>query len=65
MIARKKEKFYSCGTCGFQFTNLEVDRTCSNCFSCTGCEIYLCPGCTSEVVIKPVKPLKKPENISE
>ena len=59
MISPKKEKFYSCNSCGFRFSNLDVDRTCSNCFACTGCEIYLCPTCGSEVIIKPVKPLKK------
>ncbi len=51
----KKEKFYQCSSCGFRFSNLDVDRMCSNCFACTGCEIYLCPGCSSEVEVKPMK----------
>lgn len=59
MIARKKEKFYTCPECGFEFSNLDVPRSCSNCFACTGCEIYLCPSCQSEVIIKPMKPVKK------
>ena len=59
MILGKKEKFYSCLECGFKFSNLDVLCTCSNCFACTGCEIYLCPSCGSEVVIKPMKPMKK------
>jgi len=63
MISQRKEKFYICQSCGFQFSNLYLPRTCSNCFACTGCEIYLCPSCNSEVVIKPLKPLKKPGSV--
>ncbi len=55
MIGGKKEKFYQCADCGFEFSNLDVPRTCSNCFACTGCEIYICPSCNKEVVIKPMK----------
>lgn len=51
----KKEKFYTCNECGFEFSNLDVPRSCSNCFACTGCEIYICPSCREEVVIKPIK----------
>ena len=61
MISAKKEIFHTCSSCGFQFSNLDVTRSCSNCFACTGCEIYLCPSCNSEVVIKPMKPLKTSE----
>lgn len=59
MISTKKEKYYRCNSCSYEFSNLDVDRTCSNCFACTGCEIYICPSCNSEVVIKPVKPMGK------
>lgn len=59
MITKRKEKFYSCPSCGFAFSDFDVPRTCSNCFACTGCEIYICPSCSSEVVIKPMKPLNK------
>ena len=55
MLGQKKEKIYQCSACGFEFSNLAVPRTCSNCFACTGCEVYLCPSCSEEVVIKPVK----------
>lgn len=55
MFAPKKEKVYTCINCNFQFSNLDVPRACSNCFACTGCEIYICPQCSEEVVIKPVK----------
>lgn len=30
---------------------------CSNCFACTGCEIYRCSYCKREIVIKPKKNL--------
>lgn len=55
MFTQKKEKKYKCPSCNFQFSNLEVMRTCSNCFACTGCEIYTCPSCNNEVVIKPIR----------
>jgi len=63
MITGRKEKHYTCEKCGFTFSNLDVPRTCSNCFACTGCEIYICPSCFSEVVINPVKPLKRADNL--
>jgi len=59
LLGQKKEKIYTCGNCGFAFSNLDVPRTCSNCFACSGCEIYLCPSCKAEVVIKPIKDVKK------
>ncbi len=59
MIAPRKEKIYECGNCGFRFSNYDVPRACSNCFACTGCEIYLCPSCEKEVIIKPMKQIQK------
>lgn len=59
MLGQKKEKTYNCGNCGFKFSKLDVPRYCSNCFACSGCEIYLCPLCKSEVVIKPMKEVKR------
>lgn len=59
MLGQEKEKNYSCKSCGFQFTNLYVSRICSNCFACTGCEIYVCLSCKNEVVIKPMKTIEK------
>ena len=53
----KKEKYYSCTSCGYEFSNLDAGRACSNCFACTGCEIYYCPSCNEEVEIKPKKPM--------
>lgn len=55
MLGKRIEKHYKCNKCGFTFTNLEVSRVCNNCFACTGCEIYVCPSCGQEVVIKAVK----------
>jgi predicted RNA-binding Zn-ribbon protein involved in translation (DUF1610 family) len=62
MISSRREKIYTCNSCGFQFSNLDVDRNCSNCFACTGCEMYNCPSCGEEVVIKPMRQLKKPKS---
>lgn len=60
MISGRKEKIYVCNKCGFCFSNLDVEKICSNCFACTGCEMYLCPLCHSEVIVKPVKQMIKP-----
>lgn len=51
----RKEKFYHCSNCGKEFSNLDAERLCSNCFACTGCEMYTCPWCGNEVVIKPIR----------
>ena len=59
MIAPRNEKIYECGNCGFRFSNYDVPRACSNCFACTGCEIYICPSCEKEVIIKPMKQIQK------
>ena len=59
MITKRKELFYTCEKCGFGFSNLDLPRTCSNCFACTGCEIYICPSCNNEVIIKPIRPMKQ------
>ena len=59
MISGRKEKTYICSECGFQFSNLDVPRTCSNCFACTGCEIYLCPSCQAEVLVRPIKKMQR------
>lgn len=58
MIPAKMEYFYTCPACRFKFSNFDVPKSCGNCFACTGCEIYLCPSCQAEVVIKPVKSMK-------
>lgn len=46
-------KIILCHNCG---TSIERDlayRNCSNCFACTGCEIYTCPECATELIVKP------------
>ena len=55
----KAEKFYTCTICGTVFSNLDTDRVCSNCFACTGCEIYTCPDCGSENEIRPKKEINR------
>ncbi|MFW6290597.1 MAG: hypothetical protein ACOC0R_06480 [Mariniphaga sp.] len=58
----KKEKHYTCPACGYGFSNLDTDRVCSNCFACTGCEIYYCPSCREEVVVRAKKPIGGQQN---
>ena len=44
-----------CHNCAASFPR-EMDYcSCSNCFACTGCEIYLCPECSTEIIVKPRK----------
>jgi len=44
-----------CPNCGTQYLKEELQRDCGNCFACTGCEIYICPNCRREIVVKPMK----------
>jgi hypothetical protein len=55
----RKAKYYTCPACGFDFSNLDADRECSNCFACTGCEIYYCPSCRKEVEVIPKKAMTR------
>jgi hypothetical protein len=48
-----------CGFCGHRFERGSEVKHCSNCFACTGCEIYYCPECDSEIVITPVRSIEK------
>jgi hypothetical protein len=57
LSGKKKEKFFTCSNCGNSYSNLDAERVCSNCFACTGCEIYTCPACREEDVVKPKKPM--------
>jgi hypothetical protein len=45
----------TCGSCSLNFERSKEHKYCSNCFACTGCEIYYCPRCDEEIVITPVK----------
>ena len=44
-----------CGSCNLKFERSREYTYCSNCFACTGCEIYYCPRCDEEIVITPVR----------
>ncbi len=54
-------KIILCHNCG---TSIERDlfyRSCSNCFACTGCEIYICPECATEIIVKPKNNISDPD----
>ena len=51
-------KIYNCPFCKTEFEKRDAEKICSNCFACTGCEIFYCPYCGKEVVFKPIKPYK-------
>ncbi|HNW50949.1 MAG TPA: hypothetical protein PKH79_07700 [Prolixibacteraceae bacterium] len=49
-----------CNDCGGTFNKKDLQRSCSNCFACLSCEMYICPVCRSEIVVKePQKREKK------
>jgi hypothetical protein len=50
----EKEKI-TCGNCQNSFPKSNDYRHCSNCFACTGCEIYYCPYCDERIEIKPMR----------
>lgn len=41
-----------CKTCDKTFNKNDLQRSCSNCFACASCEIYICPECRYEIVVK-------------
>jgi hypothetical protein len=45
----------TCGNCNLKFERGVKYQHCSNCYACTGCEIYYCPRCDERIVIKPVR----------
>jgi hypothetical protein len=50
-----EELMVYCRECGETFTKDDLQRSCSNCFVCTSCEIYICPVCRFEIVVKEVQ----------
>jgi uncharacterized protein YbaR (Trm112 family) len=50
-----EELMVYCRECGETFKKDYLQRSCSNCFVCTSCEIYICPECRSEIVVKEVQ----------
>jgi hypothetical protein len=53
-----EKEYIICGSCHLKFERDREYRNCSNCFACTGCEIYYCPRCNNEIVVIPQKPFK-------
>lgn len=49
----------TCTHCGQTWDKKLLSRSCSNCFACTGCEAYICPECRYEIVVVPIKPMKR------
>lgn len=47
-----------CENCGSEFSKDDLQRSCSNCFACTSCEIYICYHCKHEIVVKPIQKMK-------
>jgi hypothetical protein len=54
-----------CGRCNLKFEREGTNKHCSNCFACTGCEIYYCPLCDEEIIITPVRTIRKSGNNEE
>jgi hypothetical protein len=50
-----KDDFIICDNCGHKFERDRLYRSCSNCFVCSGCEIYYCPSCDEEIDLIPIK----------
>jgi len=46
------EEMIVCNVCKKSFDKEKARRKCSNCFACTGCEIYFCPFCNHVIEIK-------------
>ena len=48
------EELIHCTACGHSAAKSTFVKSCGNCFACTGCEVYICPGCANEIIIKPI-----------
>lgn len=46
-----------CSSCNLKFERGKEFKHCSNCYVCTACEVYYCPGCDNEIIVTPVKSL--------
>lgn len=44
-----------CKHCGNHFDKDDLQRSCGNCFACLSCEIYVCPICAAEIVVRPMR----------
>ncbi len=44
-----------CENCSKKHLIKSLRRSCANCFLCAGCEIYLCPDCSKEIIITPMR----------
>ncbi|HEX7583196.1 MAG TPA: hypothetical protein VF373_00795 [Prolixibacteraceae bacterium] len=49
----------SCTHYGKTWDRNMLPKSCSNCFACTGCEAYICQECRYEIVVVPIKPMKR------
>lgn len=49
----------TCSHCGKIWPKNLLEKSCSNCFACTGCETYLCPVCRYDIVVVTIKPMKR------
>ncbi len=47
-----------CPKCKKEYAVRDLKRNCSNCFACTGCEVYLC-SCRGRIVVKPPREMKR------
>lgn len=47
-----KNKTVICPECAQPSETDDIIKSCGNCFACVGCEIYICPHCGTEIVIK-------------
>jgi len=47
-------KTITCENCAKTYSSESLRKICSNCFLCTGCEIYRCPNCQEEIIITPL-----------
>jgi hypothetical protein len=53
------DELIACQACGARFKKDDLQRSCGNCFACTGCEIYVCAVCKAEIVVRPMRQIKK------
>jgi hypothetical protein len=51
----KEPEDVKCENCKQAFEKENLERTCVNCFVCSGCEVYICPECGESIEVIPIK----------
>ncbi|MFZ5942130.1 MAG: hypothetical protein ACOYXB_16305 [Bacteroidota bacterium] len=47
-----EDKQVECPVCRSVWNTADLEKSCGNCFACTGCEMWVCAGCSNQIIIR-------------